>query len=199
MAVVMYGGVSLAVYMNGVTQELLHLVRATACDSSGPCALLSDADLSPSARVYRDVARLVTVGGSRPTKTPNEPIRQHFVVDILSGTSAGGINAVFLAKALANGQSIDELAHLWETEGDIDKLINDSASVRDTPELSRPRRPRSLLNSQRMFVQLREAFNRMDNTQGKALVDEVDLYVTTTDLSGLPIRLQLGGGEVAQE
>ena len=29
-SVVMYGGVSLAIYMNGVTQELLHMVRSTA-------------------------------------------------------------------------------------------------------------------------------------------------------------------------
>lgn len=29
-AVVMYGGVSLAVYMNGIAQELLRMVRATA-------------------------------------------------------------------------------------------------------------------------------------------------------------------------
>ncbi len=29
-AVVMYGGVSLAIYINGVAQELLRLVRATA-------------------------------------------------------------------------------------------------------------------------------------------------------------------------
>src|SRR5713101_8361760 len=32
-AIVMYGGVSLAIYMNGIRQELLHLVRATAPDS----------------------------------------------------------------------------------------------------------------------------------------------------------------------
>ena len=34
-AVVMYGGVSLAIYINGVAQELLNMVRATApksCD-----------------------------------------------------------------------------------------------------------------------------------------------------------------------
>ena len=30
LAVVMYGGVSLAIYINGVAQELLALVRATA-------------------------------------------------------------------------------------------------------------------------------------------------------------------------
>ena len=35
LAVVMYGGVSLAIYMNGVTQELWHLVRATAPHPDG--------------------------------------------------------------------------------------------------------------------------------------------------------------------
>src|SRR6266581_8665871 len=30
LAVVMYGGVSLAIYMNGIAQELYHLVRSTA-------------------------------------------------------------------------------------------------------------------------------------------------------------------------
>jgi len=36
-AVVMYGGVSLAIYMNGVAQELLSLVRASAPSSTeGP-------------------------------------------------------------------------------------------------------------------------------------------------------------------
>ena len=30
LAIVMYGGSSLAIYINGVAQELLHLVRATA-------------------------------------------------------------------------------------------------------------------------------------------------------------------------
>ena len=29
-AIVMYGGVSLAIYINGITQELLRLVRSTA-------------------------------------------------------------------------------------------------------------------------------------------------------------------------
>jgi hypothetical protein len=35
-AVVMYGGVSLAIYINGVAQELLRLVRATAQTSGKP-------------------------------------------------------------------------------------------------------------------------------------------------------------------
>src|SRR3977135_1595499 len=36
LAVVLYGGSSLCIYMNGVAQELLRLVRATAGDSFGP-------------------------------------------------------------------------------------------------------------------------------------------------------------------
>ena len=36
LAVVLYGGVSLAIYINGVAQELLHLVRATAADPASP-------------------------------------------------------------------------------------------------------------------------------------------------------------------
>jgi hypothetical protein len=38
-AVVLYGGVSLAIYINGVVQELFHLVRSTApvfSDQNGP-------------------------------------------------------------------------------------------------------------------------------------------------------------------
>jgi len=35
---------------------------------------------------------------------------RRFVIDILSGSSAGGINGVYLAKAIANRQEIDVLA-----------------------------------------------------------------------------------------
>ena len=55
LAVVMYGGVSLAVYMNGVTKELLNLVRATAPDYNDPdrvAARLSDRRLARSPRRF---------------------------------------------------------------------------------------------------------------------------------------------------
>src|ERR1700730_9503873 len=48
---------------------------------------------------------------------------------LLSGSSAGGINAIFLAKALANNQTMDRLRDLWITEGDISVLINDRMSL----------------------------------------------------------------------
>ncbi len=69
LGIVMYGGVSLAVYENGVAQELFRAVNG-----EGVYALLK------------------------------ELIDSDIVVDILSGTSAGGINGILLAYALTNNR-----------------------------------------------------------------------------------------------
>src|SRR3712207_9499179 len=55
------------------------------------------------------------------------PVRTRFVVDILSGTSAGGINGVLLGKAIANQQDFDRSADLWLDVADIDALLLDEA------------------------------------------------------------------------
>jgi patatin-related protein len=196
-AVVMYGGVSLAIYINGVAQELLHLVRATA--SSDPVkpakARYGDDQLSGSARVYREVARLIQ-HPAVPEDDGNEQLRIRFVVDIISGTSAGGINGVFLAKALANDQDMNALKGLWIQEGDISRLINDGASLESLVGLRRQRPPRSLLNSGRMYCKLLEVLRQMESLAASSptrtpLVDELDLFLTTTDIRGLDIPIQL--------
>src|SRR5438067_4504937 len=107
-ALVMYGGVSLAIYMNGVTQEFLNLVKATATDSDD--RLLQDGPLEGTQAVYRELASTMRPG--EPGK-PDGFLRTRFVVDIASGSSAGGINAIFLGKALANGGTLDQLGTLW--------------------------------------------------------------------------------------
>ena len=56
-------------------------------------------------------------------------MRTRFVVDVISGTSAGGINGVCLAKALANGTTLAGLKQLWLNDGDIGVLVNDRRSV----------------------------------------------------------------------
>lgn len=56
-AVVMYGGVSLAIYINGVTQELVHMVRATARDPDTNKMLFGVDELSETEKVYRKLAR----------------------------------------------------------------------------------------------------------------------------------------------
>jgi hypothetical protein len=61
-AVVMYGRVSLAIYINGVAQELLNLVRATAPKSDDPDEtelLLSESELTGAAKVYRKLGRFL--------------------------------------------------------------------------------------------------------------------------------------------
>src|SRR5919112_43651 len=61
-AVVMYGGVSLAIYINGVVQELFKMVRATASVDPGKYdapPLLSNDELSGTERVYRRLGQML--------------------------------------------------------------------------------------------------------------------------------------------
>lgn len=211
-AVVMYGGASLAIYMNGVAQELLRLVRATApavgsaADEAEPGnptpALLPQ--VSGSEAVYRKLGRMLSRGVQPDLTMRNNdeaPIKTRFVIDILSGTSAGGINAVFLAKALANNQAMDQLKQMWIEQGDIGVLINDKASDAGI-NIGPQDPPRSLLNSRRMYYQLLDALERMDKEAIKGarsaadsgvspLVDELDLFTTATDIWGQNISVQL--------
>jgi patatin-related protein len=239
-AIVMYGGVSLAIYINGIAQELLRMVRSTAaaCEENGRRITLSGAKitdqdteeekkkkLAGTERVYRKLSYLLSddallksyrksldlnlAGGSSNGRTTDmlddyieldnpelAKINTRFVVDILSGTSAGGINAIFLAKALANDQSIERLKQLWVEEGDIGVLINDNKSVMGL-HLRNQDPPQSLLNSRRMYLKLLKAFDEMDKPNAGQVgfdspyIDELDLFVTTTDIQGLtlPIRL----------
>src|SRR2546423_5016610 len=136
-AVVMYGGVSLAIYINGVVQELLSLVRATAPlqpagDAAPRQALLADHELKGTERVYRQLGQLLG-WGVRPSADaqvpPEAPIRTRFVVDVLSGSSAGGINAIFLGKALASEQSLQGLKRLWAEQPHLALPVNDGEAL----------------------------------------------------------------------
>ena len=94
LALVCYGGISLAVYMHGITKEIWRLAQASRDASEG----------EPGNGVYRlllDEIREAT------------GVNVRVLVDILSGASAGGINAIFLAQAIATGQSLDPLTDLW--------------------------------------------------------------------------------------
>jgi hypothetical protein len=106
-AVVMYGGISLCIYINGVAQEMLEMARATAPGDDG-VAFATD-ELSASAKIYRRLGQYLDSDsidlellGKDNKSVENAPIRTRFVTDVLSGTSAGGLNAIFLAKALVN-------------------------------------------------------------------------------------------------
>ncbi len=111
-ALICYGGISLAVYMHGVTRELWHLARASRDFYSGvatPCGVTD---------VYRRL--LETIEADRG-------LRLRVLPDIMSGASAGGINAVFLAQAIYSGQSLEPLTDLWLDVADVDQLIDPGA------------------------------------------------------------------------
>ena len=102
-AVVMYGGVSLAIYINGVAQELFRLVRATAPAGLRRSEMLARDHpglprrwLGGPARPG-DYARWASSGGEAPGAghpTPHALRRRHPL-----GDSAGGINGVLMASA----------------------------------------------------------------------------------------------------
>lgn len=221
-AIVMYGGISLAIYINGVAQELLHLVRATAPanhpDTDGQnLAKYADSELTGSEKVYRKLGQMLVrgkdpldlsvtspkqEGGNQAIGQEPAAIRTRFVVDILSGSSAGGINAVFLAKALANDQPLRDLESLWVEEGEMAVLINDRDSLSKT-NLKVQDPPKSLLNSRRMYWQLLDALDGMEavtrsSVTGSTNMEELDLFVTATDMAGQIIKLQLADRTVQE-
>ncbi|HEY0385722.1 MAG TPA: patatin-like protein, partial [Pyrinomonadaceae bacterium] len=166
--------------------------------------------VSGSEAVYRKLGRMLSRGAEPDMAARDDdaaPLRTRFVIDILSGTSAGGINAVFLAKALANNQEMNELKQMWVEQGDMDVLLNDNASDADI-NLGPQDPPRSLLNSRRMYYQLLDALQRMDSAapqqQSRAsddnekqrsfvspFVEELDLFTTATDIWGQNINVRL--------
>jgi patatin-related protein len=208
-AIVMYGGVSLAIYINGVAQELLHLVRATAPEAplgaEPTFAKLAPQALESTERVYRKLGQMLDIGAPDTVTGELAPIRTRFVVDILSGSSAGGINAVFLAKALANDQEIKQLRNLWVEKADIAVLINDKGSLKGPPWLPNKRPPKSVLNSRRMYCELLDALEGMEvpaRSDGATLspyVDELDLWVTNTDLNGRDVTINLADGVATEK
>ncbi|MBE2214175.1 MAG: patatin-like protein [Opitutaceae bacterium] len=209
-AVVMYGGVSLAIYIHGVARELWHLVRATARHPDGSPVVPPDR-LTGSERVYRmlshalpecegDAARTHDVASLAGRAADAGPVR--FVIDLISGTSAGGINGVFLAKALATNQDITPLRDLWLEDGDIATLLNDAESLRDMPGLDLATPRNSLLNSGRMYRLLLKALRSMRETDGisagenSRFVEQLDLFVTATDIRGLVLPIELADKQV---
>jgi patatin-related protein len=113
-ALICYGGVSLAVYMHGVTKELWHLARASR-------DFLADGG-NENGRgvraVYRELLEHVQ---------ESHGLRLRVLPDIVTGASAGGINAVFLAQAIHSGQSLEPLTQMWLEAADVDRLLDPEA------------------------------------------------------------------------
>lgn len=113
-ALVCYGGISLAVYMHGVTKELWKLARASRSFHAGEPS-------SPGSQaVYRSLLEHVE---------KHHGLRLRVLTDIIAGASAGGINGVFLAQAIHSGQSLEPLTKLWLERADVDVLLDPDARM----------------------------------------------------------------------
>ena len=116
LGVVLYGGASLAIYMHGTTKELQRLVKASAL------AERSAQGTTSTERVYAELL-------DELARRDSSGVRTRVVVDVVAGTSAGGINGVYLSKALAHNHSQDALRNLWFERGDIKVLLRGTGWV----------------------------------------------------------------------
>ncbi|HEY6916726.1 MAG TPA: patatin-like protein [Allosphingosinicella sp.] len=216
LALVCYGGISLAVYMHGITKEIWRLARASQAHHAGE---MPEGD---STCVYRSL--LATIAEECD-------LSLRILVDILAGASAGGINAIFLAEAIASGASLDPLTDLWLETADVDRLIDPevsavsrfakaaavpfawmlstrSGTVEKTVDAEHRAEVRAKLAN---FVRARwfdppfggtiftnlllDAFEAMKKEPGGPPLlpayQPLDLFVTVTDFHGYPERLRL--------
>ncbi len=216
LALVCYGGISLAVYMHGITKEVWRLVRASQAYHAGEPAA------EGSQGVYRAlIEEIEDLAG----------LRLRVLADIIAGASAGGINGIFLAQAITTGQSLEPLTDLWLTSADVEALIDPDAAPAsrfskmwalplawvaagrsaDTVEALDEATRDEVRTKLSHFVRSRwfeppfggatftglllDAFDAMAKSQaGPRLLPDgqpLDLFVTCTDFTGHPERLRL--------
>jgi patatin-related protein len=187
LGLVCYGGSSLCIYMHGLTKELHRLVRASSVRAQGGAAS------GASEAVYQ---RLL----DRLQAERTDGLDLRVVVDVIAGTSAGGINGIFLAKALAGNLSQDALRQLWFEKGDMNELVVGRRKLlgirltwkRKLPMLLLKALRRSPLRGDDMSRWLHNALEQMDKdgsngAAGASLMPQgspLDLFVTITDFYG---------------
>ena len=127
LAVAFTGGVSLAVWMGGMAREMNLLLAASRIRRGE-----SVADTSEQGGKVRDLyAALLKL------------LNMDCSMDVLSGTSAGGINAVILGLANVQRFDLDGLRELWFDEGSLGSLLRDPAD----------KQPASLLYGDKVLLQ----------------------------------------------
>jgi patatin-related protein len=199
LAVVLYGGVSLAIYMHGTTKEIHRLAKASALEDQGDGV---DGE-TPSERVYQRLIRSLQ-------ERDEDRVRTRVVVDIIAGTSAGGINGIYLAKALAHNRSQEGLRDVWFERGDIAQLLRGPQRipwrVRVAGLLLQARKT-SPLNGDAMSRWLYEALEGMDAEAPRPSdlrslmpeAHELELFVTMTDFTGYDRELVINDPPVVHD
>ena len=179
-ATTMTGGVSLAIWMAGVAREINLLGQASQWRRAGGSP--DDSPLSESSKaslkLYKALIDLLDIVVD---------------VDILSGTSAGGINAALLALSRVGGKDLGGLRDLWLDLGALTDLIRDPTDS-NTPSL--------LYGDERMFAVLAEQLPKLATgpfPPASGARPPTTLYVTTTLLTGETSRFTDSFGTLVQD
>lgn len=169
LALVMNGGVSLAVWMGGVVHEIALLVRASRAEARPP-------DGHPDQPVWDTWRRLCDRAGVTVT------------VDVVAGTSAGGLNGVLLATALARGARLDGLRDVWLRMAALKEaflLRRDGTDATD-----------SVLDGDYFAAQVRKVITGIRRAEDEdPAPSDVTLFVTATALGERHRRFTDAAGE----
>jgi predicted acylesterase/phospholipase RssA len=186
LAVTMSGGVSLAVWMGGVAREINLLQQASNSrvnEDSGAGGVSSGADgAEPSRDGSSGVPAHDLDGQSRGLyRRLLKLLDLKVTVDVLSGTSAGGINAALLGLSSATGMDLAGLRDLWLTTGSLDALLRDPGE----------KNPPSLLQGDKvLYYGLDQGITRLyrNGRDDKMLAPADDVktsvFITTTMMRG---------------
>lgn len=181
LATTMTGGVSLSVWMGGVTREINLLLQASECRRAGadPVQGILSTQAFASLKRYHELLNLLDTVVD---------------VDVLSGTSAGGINAVLLGYARVNNRDLGSLRDLWLELGAFESLLRNPADA-VVPSL--------FYGDERMFSALGEKMPLLKKTRiprnGDRECPPTTLLVTTTLLTGEASRFTDSFGTVVQD
>ena len=166
----MSGGVSLAVWMGGVAREMNLLQQASNLRQPQNGAASAD--------------------GAAPAPDWDEKCRELYgkllalldvtvTTDVLSGTSAGGINAALLGLAGVTGADLGGLRDLWLTTGSMDMLLRDPGE---------PNPPSLMQGDKVLFSQLNRGIrdfyaNREGRFKSRDPISTT-VFITTTMMTG---------------
>lgn len=109
---VLYGGVALAVYINGVVTEIWQALRASRAMQDSDAA-----GLDSTSEIYRNLLN--------DLKESGDADELRIVVDAVAGTSAGGVNGAAMFKAIVQGADASVLNDVWLDDADIKNLQGD--------------------------------------------------------------------------
>ena len=156
LALVMSGGVSLAVWMGGAAHEFHRVTRAEGL-------------------VYGGLLELTATKAS---------------VDVISGTSAGGLNGALLAMAIVRDSTIGRLRELWLKLGSLQELLRPAGEA-DPPSLMR--------GDEYFLPHIAAALNDLQSGRTEPEDAPMNLTITTTLLNAQPRGVPDSFGTIIQD